>query len=94
MKLTEAILQWGNLTCIRMYDSTGLSAKHCTYSLIDMQTQQIVSFVTIQVTETGSSSKIEVEGYRRCMEYLHDDGFHIEVLVTDRHVQIRNDSMS
>ena len=73
------MLQWGNLTCIRTYNSTGLSAKHCTYSLMDMQTQQIVSFVTIQVTETGSSSKIEVEGCRRRMEYLLDEGFHIEV---------------
>ena len=32
---------------------------------------------------------MEVEGFRRCMEYLLDEGFHIAVLATDRHVQIR-----
>ena len=79
MKLTGAILQWGDLTCIRMCDSTGLSAKYCTYSLMDMQTQQIVSFVNINVTKTGSSSKMEIEGFRRCIEYLLDEDFHIEV---------------
>ena len=94
MKLTGAILQWGDLTCIPMCDSTGLSARYCTYSLMGMQTQQIVSFVNIKVTETGSSSKMEIEGFRRCMVYLLDEGFHIEVLANDRYVQIQSGSMS
>ena len=59
-----------------------------------MQTQQIVSFVNIKVTETGSSSKMEIEGFRRWMVYLLDEGFHIEVLANDRYVQIRSGSMS
>jgi len=61
LKLTGVILQWGDLTCLRSCDSIDLSAKYCTYSLMDMQTQQIVSYVTINVTETGSSSTMEVE---------------------------------
>jgi hypothetical protein len=34
--------------------------------------------------------KMEVEGFRRCMEYLLDKGFQIVVLGTYRHVQIRS----
>ncbi|XP_052076197.1 uncharacterized protein LOC127714210 [Mytilus californianus] len=71
-------------------DSPGFNAKYCTYSLLDIETQHILAFVTIKVTETGSSSKMEVEGFRRCMEYLLDKGFQITVLATDRHVQIRS----
>ena len=52
--------------------------------------QQILAFVNVQVSETGSSSKMEVEGFRRCMEFLLNKGFVIEVLATDRHVQIRS----
>lgn len=71
-------------------DSPGYSAKYCTYSLLDMDTDCIVSFVVVQVSETGSSCKMELEGFKRCMNYLIDLGFAIEVLATDRHVQIRS----
>jgi hypothetical protein len=67
-------------------DSPGFSAKYCTYSLLDTESQHILTFVTIKVTETGSSCKMEVEGFRRCMEYLLDKGFQIVVLGTDQHV--------
>ena len=71
-------------------DSPVLSAKYCTYSLLGMESQHVLTFVTIKVTETDSSCKMEVEGFRRCMEYLLDKGFQIVVLGTDRHVQIRS----
>ena len=71
-------------------DSPGFSAKYCTYSLLDMESQHIPTFVTIKVTEMGSSCKMEVEGFRRCMEYLLDKGFQIVFLGTDGHVKIRS----
>ena len=71
-------------------DSPGYSAKYCTYSLLDMDSDTVVTFVVIQVNETGSSCRMEVEGFRRCMNYLLELGFTIEVLATDRHVQIRS----
>lgn len=55
-----------------------------------METQEIVAFVNIKVTETGSSSKMEVEGFRRCMTYLIEKSFKIKLLATDRYVQIRS----
>jgi len=47
-------------------------------------------FVIVKVSETVSSSKMEVVGFRRCMIFLLDQGFEIAVLATDRHVQIRS----
>ena len=71
-------------------DSPGYSAKYCKYSLLDMETDAILSFVVVQVTETGSSCRMELEGFKRCMNYLLDLGFRVKVLATDRHVQIRS----
>lgn len=36
-------------------ESPGFNAKYCTYSLLDMETQEIVAFVNIKVTETNGS---------------------------------------
>ena len=36
--------------------------QNLSYSLIDMQTQQIVSFVTIKVAETGSKRISQMQG--------------------------------
>ena len=71
-------------------DSPGFGAKYCTYSILEMDSDAIVTFVVVQVSETGSSSRMEAEGFRRCMNYLLDLGFTIQVLATDRHVQIRS----
>ena len=71
-------------------NNPGFSAKYCTYSLLDMDTDTIVTFVVVQVSETGSSAMMEAEAFRRCMTYLLDLGFTIQVLATDRHVQIRS----
>jgi hypothetical protein len=43
-------------------DSPGGSAKYCSYSLMDMQMQQIISFVTIKVAETGSRRISPMQG--------------------------------
>ena len=71
-------------------DSPGYNAKYCTYSLLNMETDAILSFVVVQVTETGSSCRMELEGFKRCMNYLLDLGFRIHIVATDRHVQIRS----
>ena len=71
-------------------DSPGFSAKYCTYSILEMDSDAIVTFVVVQVSETGSSCRMEVEGFRRCMNYLLDLGFTVQVLATDRHDQIRS----
>ncbi|XP_060581296.1 uncharacterized protein LOC132737932 [Ruditapes philippinarum] len=67
-------------------DSPGYNAKYCTYSVMDLETSAILTYVVVQVTETGSSGRMEAEGFRRCMNFLLDEGFVIEVMATDRHV--------
>lgn len=72
-------------------DSPGFSAKYCTYSLMDMRSDKVVAFVVVDVTEAGgSSTNMEVIGFERCLKQLLDNGFTVETIATDRHVQVRS----
>ena len=68
-------------------DSPGHSAKYGTYTMID----QLSDFQIVQVSEVTSSNAMEREGFKRCMENIHDRGGNIKVVATDRHVSIRSD---
>lgn len=46
--------------------------------------------VVEQVTETGSSRRMEAEGFWRCMDHFLNEGFVIQVMATDRHVTTRS----
>ena len=72
-------------------DSPGFSAKYCTYSLMDMNTDKVVAFAVLDVTEAnGSSTNMEVLAFERCLQELLDNGFTVDVIATDRHVQVRS----
>jgi len=72
-------------------DSPGHNAKYDTYTMIDQQTDKIVDFHVVQVTEVNNSNAMEREGFKRCMNHIQDHGGQIEVVATDRHVGIRAD---
>ena len=60
-------------------DSSGYSAKYCTYSLT---TDLILDYKLIQSSETGRSVAIKKEGLRRSLNYLDVS---IVTIATDRH---------
>ena len=72
-------------------DSPGHNAKYDTNTMIDQQTDKIVDFHVVQVTEVNNSNAMEREGFKRCMNHIQDHGGQIEVVATDRHVGIRAD---
>lgn len=51
-------------------DSPGHNAKYGTYTMIDRQTDKIVDFHVVQVTEVNSSNAMEREGFKRCMNHI------------------------
>lgn len=55
-----------------------------------MVTDDIVTFVVVTVTETGSSSRMEVKGFWLCILQLFDKGFAVEVVATNILVQIKS----
>lgn len=72
-------------------DSPGFSAKYCCYSLMDMDSDKVLAFAIVDVTETGGkSTNMEVLAFERCLKQLLDNGFIVDVVATDRHVQIRS----
>ena len=72
-------------------DSPGHSAKYGTYTMIDQQSDEIIDFQVVQVSEVTSSNAMEREGFKRCMNNIQGKGAQIKVLATDRHVGIKSD---
>ncbi|VDI27339.1 Hypothetical predicted protein [Mytilus galloprovincialis] len=70
-------------------DSPGYSAKYCTYTFMDTLTGVIPDFSLVQVNETTSSTKMELIGFQRSLSNIEDANLAVDVVVTDRHVQIR-----
>ena len=69
-------------------DSPGYSAKFCTYSVMDMETDKIVDTETVVVTETKNSNAMEKEACRRVLDRLESE-LPVSVLCTDRHMGIQ-----
>ena len=72
-------------------DSPGHNAKYGTYTMIDQHSDKIIDFQIVQVSEVSSSNAMEREGFKRCMENIHNRGADVKVVATDRHVSIRSD---
>lgn len=72
-------------------DSPGHNAKYGTYTMIGQQTDEIVDFHVIQVSEVNNSNAMEREGFKHCMDNVKGKGEQIEVVASDRHVSIRAD---
>ena len=72
-------------------DSPGLSAKYCTYTFMDTATGAMPDFSLVQVSETTSSSVMELLGFQRSLANIEAADLSVDVVVTDRHVQIRKE---
>ena len=70
-------------------DSPGFCAKYCLYTHMDLTSNKIMSLQLVQVTETGSSARMEVLGYQRGMELHLARGVQVTISATDRHVGVR-----
>ena len=55
-------------------DSPGHCANYGIYTLMDEDTENVVAFNVIQVSEVSSSSAMEKEGFTRCIEMLEGKG--------------------
>lgn len=82
----KPIIIYGDGRC----NSPGFNAKYCTYTVMEAMTSAILDFNIVQVSETGSSSTMELEGFKRCLSKLKQSNISIKALATDRHVQIRS----
>lgn len=69
-------------------DSPGYNAKYGTYTFMDNETQKIVDFTVVQVTDVSSSNAMEKHGFERSLKYLEENGVKIDCIATDRHISI------
>lgn len=69
-------------------DSPGHCAKYCTYTLMDVQTQKVVDFKVISVSEVANSNVMEIKGFKDALFTVESQGIKVCVISTDRHPQI------
>ena len=69
-------------------DSPGHSAKYCTYTFLDVQSQKVVDFKVISRPEVSSSNTMEIKGFRDALKSIEELGVTVNTISTDRHPQI------
>ncbi|KAJ4919623.1 hypothetical protein JOQ06_023020 [Pogonophryne albipinna] len=69
-------------------DSPGHSAKYGTYTALELPSNVIIDIQQVQSTECGGSYHMELEGLRRSVAAVEEEGLSIGTIITDRHRQI------
>uniref|UniRef100_A0A8C6TKS8 Transposase n=1 Tax=Neogobius melanostomus TaxID=47308 RepID=A0A8C6TKS8_9GOBI len=69
-------------------DSPGHSAKYCTYTFLDAQSNKVVDFKVVSVTQVSNSNAMELHGFKEALKTIEEDGVQVSTISTDRHPQI------
>ena len=85
LKSRDVVILVGDGRC----DSPGFSAKYCIYTFMETQTGQVVDTVVIPVIEVANSNAMEKEGFIRILRKLKEEGVIVDIISTDKHVQIK-----
>ena len=70
-------------------DSPGHSAKYSIYSFQDQETDEIIDFQVMQVTEAGNSNRMEKASFEKLLAKVESKGVKVGQITTDRHPQVR-----
>lgn len=84
LKSQEVVELCGDGRC----DSPGHSAKYCTYTFLDAQSEKVVDFKVISCTQVSSSNTMEIKGFKDSLRTIEENGVKVHTVSTDRHPQI------
>ncbi|XP_052234631.1 uncharacterized protein LOC127847072 [Dreissena polymorpha] len=69
--------------------SPGHTSKYGSYTLMDLETGHVLDVQLAQSDEVKNSNAMELEGLKRALSNLFNNGLNVSDLVPDRHVQVR-----
>ncbi|XP_033756770.1 uncharacterized protein LOC117339337 [Pecten maximus] len=69
--------------------SPGHTAKYGSYTLMDVETSKVIDLQLVQSNEVKNSYNMELEGLKRSLRFLEEEGVSVSDLVTDRHSQVK-----
>ena len=72
-------------------DSPGHSAKYCTYTFLDVESQKVVDFDVVSVSQVANSNQMEKKGFVTTLGNIEANGIKVDIISTDRHPQIKKD---
>ncbi|XP_033725378.1 uncharacterized protein LOC117315337 [Pecten maximus] len=84
-RVGQSLTLGGDCRC----DSPGYSAKYGSYSLMDLQTNEVLNVQLVQSNEARGSTHMELEGLKRSISHLEENDISLKNLVTDRHVMVK-----
>lgn len=70
-------------------DSPGYCAKYGTYTVMESTSGEILDFHVCHSKMAGSSARMELEGLKKILQRLDNNGLSINGITTDRHKQVR-----
>uniref|UniRef100_A0A3B3WQK4 Uncharacterized protein n=1 Tax=Poecilia mexicana TaxID=48701 RepID=A0A3B3WQK4_9TELE len=81
---TSEVVLCGDGRC----DPPGHSAKYCTYTFLDVASQNIIDFKVISWTQASSSNATKTNGFKEALKNIEQNGVKVITVCTDRHPQI------
>lgn len=72
-------------------DSPGHCAKYCTYTFLDVESQKVVDFDVVSVSQVANSNQMEKKGFVKTLGNIEANGIKVDIISTDRHPQIKKD---
>ena len=72
-------------------DSPGHCTKYCTYTFLDVESQKVVDFVVVSISQVANSNRMEKTGFVTTLENIEANGIKVHIISTDRHPQIKKD---
>ena len=70
-------------------DSPGHCSEYCTYTLLDVESQRVVDFKVVAVTEVANSNCMEKKGFMDTLSNLEANGIKVHIILTDQHPKIK-----
>ena len=72
-------------------DSPGHWAKYCTYTFLDVESQKVVDFDVVSVSQVANSNQMEKKGFVTTLGNIEANGIKVDIISTDRHPQIKKE---
>ncbi|XP_078017596.1 uncharacterized protein LOC117267866 [Epinephelus lanceolatus] len=70
-------------------DSPGHCAKYGSYTMMNLNTNNVIDIQLVQSNEVGGSTNMEKEGLKRSLKLMEESGINLDCIVSDRHPQIQ-----
>ena len=67
------------------------TSKYCTYTYLDVESQKVVEFDAVYVSQVANSYQMVKKGFGTTLGHIEGNGIKVDTISTDKHPQIKKD---